>query len=278
MSLRIMDINDKVHRTPVIIGDIDPKEGDAKINGMVIIVSLVYPNPKSLAAINDFTIENYGNYYIPKIHNFIKESEDGLGIKQDLIFNNVIKLNSEDELGNTIYKRIFYSITPEMYNYASKELNNEERTLDEDLKTGRFFDRVIHEKIAELFFNSEDYLEEIKDSGIIDCIKNGDLKSDCPHTFLIDKDILDDMIGSPIYDQKDLDRLKELSESIKECRNSLKNFTFYLGNKDTDVDITSYLVDALGNIKESILNLECAETLLLDKLHKQQSSEIEDDE
>ena len=274
MSLRIMDINDMVRKT-TILGDTNPKEDDAKFKDTVIIASLVYPNPKLLGVINDFTIENYGNYYIPKIHNFVKESEDGLGIRKELIYNTVIKLNTEGESDNTTYKRIFYAISSEMYNYASKEINNEDRTLDEDLKTGRFFDRAIHEFIIKQFFNSEEYLEEIKDMGIIGCIKDGDLGKDCTHTFLTDKDILDTIIGKPIYNQEDLDKLKELLESIKEYRDSLKNFTFALGNKDVDVDITSYLVDSLGEIKESITNLEYAETEFSDKLSKQYG-EVED--
>lgn len=270
MSLRIMDFNDIVRKTSGIIGDINPEEGDDKFGNTVIIASLVYPNPKLLGYIDDFTIENYGNYYIPKIHNFIKESEDGLGIKKELIYNTVIKLNNEGESDRlTYYKRIFYAISSEMYNYASKEINNEDRTLDEDLKTGRFFDRNIHEFIIKQFFNSAEYLEEIKDMGIIGCIKDGDLAKDCTHTFLTDKDILDNLIGKPIYNQEDLDKLKELLETVKEYRNSLKNFTFALGNKNVDTDITSYLVDSLGNIKESITNLECAETMFSDKLSKQ---------
>ena len=276
MSLRIMDFNDMVRKT-TILGDTNPKEDDAKFKDTVIIASLVYPNPKLLGVINDFTIENYGNYYIPKIHNFVKESEDGLGIRKELIYNTVIKLNTEGESDNTTYKRIFYAISSEMYEYASKEINNEDRTLDEDLKTGRFFDRAIHEFIIKQFFNSAEYLEEIKDMGIIGSIKNGDLGKDCTHTFLTDKDILDTIIGKPIYNQGDLDKLKELLESIKEYRNSLKNFTFALGNKDVDVDITSYLVDSLGNIKESITNLEYAETEFSDKLSKQYG-EVEDNE
>lgn len=276
MSLRIMDINDMVHKT-TILGNTDPKEDDDKFKNTVIIASLVYPNPKLLGVINDFTIENYGNYYIPKIHNFVKESEDGLGIRKELIYNTVIKLNTEGESDNVTYKRIFYAISSEMYNYASKEINNEDRTLDEDLKTGRFFDRSIHEFIIKQFFNSEEYLEEIKDMGIIGCIKDGDLGKDCTHTFLTDKNILDTIIGEPIYNQEDLDKLKELLESIKEYRDSLKNFTFALGNKDVDVDITSYLVDSLGNIKESITNLEYAETIFSDKLSKQYHTEVEDD-
>lgn len=274
MSLRIMDINDMVRKT-TILGDTNPKEDDAKFKDIVIIASLVYPNPKLLGVINDFTIENYGNYYIPKIHNFVKESEDGLGIRKELIYNTVIKLNTEGESDNTTYKRIFYAISSEMYEYASKEINNEDRTLDEDLKTGRFFDRAIHEFIIKQFFNSAEYLEEIKDMGIIGCIKDGDLGKDCTHTFLTDKNILDNVIGKPIYNQEDLDKLKELLESIKEYRDSLKNFTFALGNKDVDVDITSYLVDSLGEIKESITNLEYAETIFSDKLSKQYG-EVED--
>lgn len=276
MSLRIMDINDMVRKT-TILGDTNPKEDDAKFKDTVIIASLVYPNPKLLGVINDFTIENYGNYYIPKIHNFVKESEDGLGIRKELIYNTVIKLNTEGESDNTTYKRIFYAISSEMYNYASKEVNNEDRTLDEDLKTGRFFDRNIHEFIIKQFFNSAEYLDEIKDMGIIGCIKDGDLGKDCTHTFLTDKDILDTIIGKPIYNQEDLYKLKELLESIKKYRDSLKNFTFALGNKDVDVDITSYLVDSLGNIKESITNLEYAETIFSDKLSKQYHTEVEDD-
>ena len=276
MSLRIMDINDMVRKT-TLLGDTDPKEDDDKFKDTVIIASLIYPNPKLLGVINDFTIENYGNYYIPKIHNFVKESEDGLGIRKELIYNTVIKLNTEGESDNTTYKRIFYAISSEMYEYASKEINNEDRTLDEDLKTGRFFDRAIHEFIIKQFFNSAEYLEEIKDMGIIGCIKDGDLGKDCTHTFLTDKDILDTIIGKPIYNQGDLDKLKELLGSVKEYRNSLKNFTFALGNKDVDVDITSYLVDSLGNIKESITNLEYAETIFSDKLSKQYHTEVEDD-
>lgn len=190
MSLRIMDFNDMVRKT-TILGDTNPEEGDATFKNTVIIASLVYPNPKLLGVIDDFTIENYGNYYIPKIHNFVKESEDGLGIRKELIYNTVIKLNTEGESDNVTYKRIFYAISSEMYNYASKEINNEDRTLDEDLKTGRFFDRAIHEFIIKQFFNSAEYLEEIKDMGIIGCIKDGDLGKDCTHTFLTDKDILD---------------------------------------------------------------------------------------
>lgn len=276
MSLRIIDINDMVRKT-TILGDTDPKEGDDKFKNTVIIASLVYPNPKLLGIVNDFTIENYGNYYIPKIHNFIRESEDGLGINKELIYNTVIKLNTEGESDNVTYKRIFYAISSEMYNYASKEINNEDRTLDEDLKTGRFFDRSIHEFIIKQFFNSTEYLDEIKDMGIIDCIKNGDLKKDCTHTFLVDKDILDNIIGDPIYHQEDLNKLKELLESIKEYRNSLKTFTFAIGNKNVDTDITSYLVDSLGEIKESITNLEYAETMFSDKFSKQQHNEVEDD-
>lgn len=276
MSLRIMDFNDMVRKT-TILGDTNPKEDDAKFKDTVIIASLVYPNPKLLGVINDFTIENYGNYYIPKIHNFVKESEDGLGIRKELIYNTVIKLNTEGESDNTTYKRIFYAISSEMYEYASKEINNEDRTLDEDLKTGRFFDRAIHEFIIKQFFNSAEYLEEIKDMGIIGCIKDGDLGKDCTHTFLTDKDILDTIIGKPIYNQGDLDKLKELLESIKKYRDSLKNFTFALGNKDVDVDITSYLVDSLGEIKESITNLEYAETMFSDKLSKQYHTKVEDD-
>lgn len=274
MSLRIMDFNDMVRKT-TILGDTNPKEDDTKFKDTVIIASLVYPNPKLLGVINDFTIENYGNYYIPKIHNFVKESEDGLGIRKELIYNTVIKLNTEGESDNATYKRIFYAISSEMYEYASKEINNEDRTLDEDLKTGRFFDRAIHEFIIKQFFNSAEYLEEIKDMGIIGCIKDGDLGKDCTHTFLTDKDILDTIIGKPIYNQEDLNKLKELLESIKKYRDSLKNFTFALGNKDVDVDITSYLVDSLGEIKESITNLEYAETIFSDKLSKQYG-EVED--
>lgn len=276
MSLRIMDFNDMVRKT-TILGDTNPKEDDDKFKDTVIIASLVYPNPKLLGVINDFTIENYGNYYIPKIHNFVRESEDGLGIKKELIYNTVIKLNTEGESDNVTYKRIFYAISSEIYEYASKEINNEYRTLDEDLKTGRFFDRAIHEFIIKQFFNSAEYLEEIKDMGIIGCIKDGDLGKDCTHTFLTDKDILDTIIEKPIYNQEDLDKLKELLESIKKYRDSLKNFTFALGNKDVDVDITSYLVDSLGEIKESITNLEYAETIFSDKLSKQYG-EVEDNE
>lgn len=275
MSLRIIDINDMVRKT-TILGDTNPKEGDAKFKDTVIIASLVYPNSKVLGVVNDFTIENYGNYYIPKIHNFVKESEDSLGIKKELIYNTVIKLNTEEEFGHVAYKRIFYAISSEIYNYASKEVDNEDRTLDEDLKTGRFFDRNIHEFIIKQFFNSAEYLDEIKDMGIICCIKNGDLEKDCSHTFLTDKDILDNLIGKPIYNQEDLDKLKELLETVKEYRNSLKNFTFTIGNKNVDTDITSYLVDSLGEIKESITNLEYAETMFSDKLSKQQSNETED--
>ena len=112
--------------------------------------------------------------------------------------------------------------------------------------------------------------------GIIGCIKDGDLAKDCSHTFLTDKDILDNMIGEPIYNQEDLDKLKDLLESVKEYRTYLKNFTFALGNKNVDTDITSYLVDSLGEIKESITNLEYAETMFSDKLSKQQSNEIEE--
>lgn len=269
MSLRIIDINDMVRKTTSIIEGTIPKEGAATFKNTVIIASLVYPNPKLLGGADDFTIENYGNYYIPKIVNFIRESEDGLGIEKELIYNTVIKLNTEAESDHVTYKRIFYAISSEMYNYASKEFDNEDRTLDEDLKTGRFFDRNIHEFITKQFFNSAEYLDEIKDMGIICCIKNGDLKKDCTHTFLTDKDILDNLIGKPIYNQEDLDKLKELLETVKEYRNSLKNFTFTIGNKNVDTDITSYLVDSLGEIKESITNLEYAETMFSDKLNKQ---------
>ena len=264
MGLRILKLEDMVRKVSEIIGGLP--EGESKMENKIIIAELVYPNPKLITDPSDFNIENYGNYYIPKIHTFMK-SEDS--IKKELIYNTIIDLNQEGESDNVTYKRIYYAISPESYNYASKTVNNENRTLEEDLETGRFFNRAIHEAISEQFFNSTDYLETIFNKGIIDRIKDGDLEKDCTHTFLVDPVILEGMLVAPEpqYTQEDLEEMRKLLGLIQDYRKSLKSFTFNLGKKNADGDITTCLVNSLGEMKESITNLKYAETMLANRFY-----------
>lgn len=242
----------------------------------VIIAELVYPNPQLIGSIKDFNIENYGNYYIPKIHTFVKSEEP---ITKEFIYNTIIDLNQEEESDNVTFKKIFYPVNQEAYSYASKVVNNEDRNLDEDLASGRFFNRATHEMIADTFFNSEGYLSEIFNRGIIDSIIDGDLKRDCTHTFLIDPATLEKMTSTsdPIYDQEDLDRVKELLEKVESYRKSLKDLTFVLGKKNIDGVIISCLVNSLGYTKESINNLEYAERMLSNRLVEKDNKIKEED-
>ena len=273
-KLRVINIDDMVQKVSEIIGDVT--EGENKMENKVIIVELVYPNPKLIGGIKDFNIENYGNHYIPKIRIFEKSEEP---IKNEFIYSTIIGLNREGESDNGSFKKVCYPVSQESYSYASKVVNNEDRTLDEDLASGRFFNRAVHEVIAEQFFNSEGYLSEIFNRGIIDSIKDGDLKKDCTHTFLTDPVVLEKMItpSTPIYDEEDLDRIKELLEKIGDYRKSLKSLTFNLGKKNMDGDIISSLVNSLGYTKESINNLEYAESMLSNRLYKKDNKVKKED-
>lgn len=263
-KLRVLNIDDMVRKVSEIVGDVT--EGENEMENKVIIVELVYPNPKLIGGIKDFNIENYGNHYIPKIRIFEKSEEP---IKNKFIYSTIIGLNREGESDNGTFKKICYPVSQESYNYASKVVNNEDRSIDEDLASGRFFNRAVHEAIAEQFFNSEGYFSEIFNRGIIDRIKDGDLEKDCTHTFLVDPVILEGMLVAPEpkYIKEDLDEIRKLLEFIQDYRKSLKSFTFNLGKKNADGDITTCLVNALGEMKESINNIKYAETMLANRLY-----------
>lgn len=123
------------------------------------------------------TKEISGDYF-PGIFKVISygESEIPRMIKEVIEINTVhdkwnLKAIEDKDIENSEKRvksiKIAYLVTEDAYKKYSKDFFGEEHDLYDDMNRGIFFMRALHEEIITKFFNSKEYINELKSEGLL---------------------------------------------------------------------------------------------------------------
>lgn len=105
--------------------------------------------------------------YFPGIFKVISygESEIPRMIKEVIDINNTNDRNNRGK--SAIILKVAYLVTEDAYKEYSKDFFGEEHDLYDDMNRGIFFMRTLHEEIITKFFNSKEYINELKSEGLL---------------------------------------------------------------------------------------------------------------
>lgn len=111
--------------------------------------------------------KNIRKDYFPGIFKVVSygESETDKMIQEVIDINNT---NDKYSRGKSpIILKVAYLVTEDSYKEYSKEYFGEEHDIYDDMDSGIFFNRNLHENIITKFFNSKPYIKKLKSEGLL---------------------------------------------------------------------------------------------------------------
>ena len=111
--------------------------------------------------------KNIRKDYFPGIFKVVSygESETDKMIQEVIDINNT---NDKYSRGKSpIILKVAYLVTEDSYKEYSKEYFGEEHDIYDDMDSGIFFNRNLHENIISKFFNSKPYIKKLKSEGLL---------------------------------------------------------------------------------------------------------------
>ena len=109
-----------------------------------------------------FKIISYGESEIPRM---IKEVIEINTVHDKWNLKAIEDIEKSEKRVKSI--KIAYLVTEDAYKEYSKEFFGEEHDLYDDMNRGIFFMRTLHEEIITKFFNSKEYINELKSEGLL---------------------------------------------------------------------------------------------------------------
>lgn len=107
-------------------------------------------------------------YYFPGIFKVVSYGES----ETDRMIQEVIDINNTNDKyysrgKQPIILKVAYLVTEDAYKEYSKEFFGEEHDIYDDMDSGIFFNRKLHEIIISKFFNSKPYIKKLKSEGLL---------------------------------------------------------------------------------------------------------------
>lgn len=111
--------------------------------------------------------KNIRKDYFPGIFKVVSYGESEI----DKMIQEVIDINNTNDKysrGKTpIILKVAYLVTEDSYKEYSKDFFGEEHDIYDDMDSGIFFNRNLHENIISKFFNSKPYIKKLKSEGLL---------------------------------------------------------------------------------------------------------------
>lgn len=205
-------------------------------NKINVIMELSYRMDSSNSLLSR---KNIRKDYFPGIFKVVSygESETDRMIREVIDINNTNDKHSRGKSPKIL--KVAYLVTEDSYKEYSKDFFGEEHDIYDDMDSGIFFNRNLHENIISKFFNSKPYIKKLKSEGLI---KNN--KINTIHTmFTYDLSIREAL-------SKTDNLLNE--EVLKEVSN--KTMTLYIRSKA--------IFDELRNLKNELNGLDIDKEIL----------------
>ncbi len=133
-------------------------------NKINVIMELSYRMDSSN---NLLSRKNIRKDYFPGIFKVISygESETDRMLQEVIDINNI---NDKYSRGKSpIILKVAYLVTEDSYKEYSKYFFGEEHNIYDDMDSGIFFNRNLHENIISKFFNSKPYIKKLKSEGLL---------------------------------------------------------------------------------------------------------------
>lgn len=172
--------------------------------------------------------------YFPGIFKVISYGESEI----DRMIQEVIEINNT----NDRYSRgkspkilkVAYLVTEDSYKEYSKEYFGEEHDIYDDMDSGIFFNRNLHENIISKFFNSKPYIRKLKSEGLLNLNMSGNIHTMFTYDLSIRKFL------SKTNNSLDEEVLKEISNKTMTL--------YYIKSKS--------IFDELTNLKNELKELD----------------------
>ena len=111
--------------------------------------------------------KNIRKDYFPGIFKVVSYGES----ETDKMLQEVIDINNTNDKysrgKSPIILKVAYLVTEDSYKEYSKEFFGEEHDIYDDMGSGIFFNRNLHENIISKFFNSKPYIKKLKSEGLL---------------------------------------------------------------------------------------------------------------
>ena len=204
-----------------------------KIN---VIMELLYRMDSSNSLLSR---KNIRKDYFPGIFKVVSYGESEI----DKMIQEVIDINNTNDKysrgKSPIILKVAYLVTEDSYKEYSKEYFGEEHDIYDDMDSGIFFNRSLHENIISKFFNSKPYIKKLKSEGLL---KNNKIHN--IHT----------MFTYDLSIKEALSKTDSLinEEVLKEVSN--KTMTLYIRSKA--------IFDELRNLKNELNGLDINKEIL----------------
>lgn len=199
-------------------------------NKINVIMELSYRMDSSN---NLLSRKNIRKDYFPGIFKVVSygESETDRMLQEVIDINNINDKHSRGKSPKIL--KVAYLVTEDSYKEYSKDFFSEEHNIYDDMDSGIFFNRNLHENIISKFFNSKPYIKKLKSEGL--------LKNNKIHT-------IHTMFTYDLSIREALSKTDSLlnEEVLKEVSN--KTMSLYIRSKA--------IFDELRNLKNELNGLE----------------------
>ena len=133
-------------------------------NKINVIMELSYRMDSSNSLLSR---KNIRKDYFPGIFKVVSYGESEI----DKMIQEVIDINNTNDKysrgKSPIILKVAYLVTEDSYKEYSKEYFGEEHDIYDDMDSGIFFNRNLHENIISKFFNSKPYIKKLKSEGLL---------------------------------------------------------------------------------------------------------------
>lgn len=133
-------------------------------NKINVIMELSYRMDSSNSLLSR---KNIRKDYFPGIFKVVSYGES----ETDRMIQEVIDINNTNDKYSSgkspIILKVAYLVTEDSYKEYSKEFFGEEHDIYDDMDSGIFFNRNLHENIISKFFNSKPYIKKLKSEGLL---------------------------------------------------------------------------------------------------------------
>lgn len=185
--------------------------------------------------------------YFPGIFKVISYGESEI----DRMIQEVIEINNT----NDRYSRgkspkilkVAYLVTEDSYKEYSKEYFGEEHDIYDDMDSGIFFNRNLHEKIITKFFNSKEYINKLKSEGLLSTDKLNDI-----HTIFTTRETIKEALSkNKLNDSISTEANKAIALYVRtdSTFNDILKLKNRLEDLDIDKDISKSAYKALEHIE-----------------------------
>ena len=133
-------------------------------NKINVIMELSYRMDSSNSLLSR---KNIRKDYFPGIFKVVSygESETDRMLQEVIDINNINDKHSRGK--SPIILKVAYLVTEDSYKEYSKDFFGEEHDIYDDMDSGIFFNRSLHENIISKFFNSKPYIKKLKSEGLL---------------------------------------------------------------------------------------------------------------